>query len=193
VIPEARHPGLHQAGGKRSYMAGRAVLRGAQCQPSLTHFPKWRRHGKAAFRPSAVSLGYIIRLRGGWRRPWEYQSYLWRVSGECPARVRCVSHDSQAPAIGPAYTTEVPPVCLNIGHFSPAPPEMTSSTPSVWVPAVDKSRLPRAEDCLPYLAPPAPQQPRPLTRCTQRETAIGLSHEANSFPHQEGSARLQTP
>jgi hypothetical protein len=43
----------------------------AQCPPSLTHFPKWPKHGKAAFCRFTVSLDYISRSGGGWRRSQE--------------------------------------------------------------------------------------------------------------------------
>ena len=44
----------------------------AECQQSLTGHMKQPKHGKAAFRPSGVSLAYITRPGGGWRRSQEY-------------------------------------------------------------------------------------------------------------------------
>jgi hypothetical protein len=38
---------------------------------SLTRFPEWLKDRKAAFRSSGVSLVYITRLCGGWKRPRE--------------------------------------------------------------------------------------------------------------------------
>jgi hypothetical protein len=66
----------------------------AGCPPSLTRFPKRPKARKAAFRPSAVSLAYITGSGGGWRGSREPESYLRRVSGECPASVRRDSHHS---------------------------------------------------------------------------------------------------
>jgi len=43
----------------RTWQRGRPA---AECQPSLSHFAKWSKPGKAALHPSAVSLGYIMRL-----------------------------------------------------------------------------------------------------------------------------------
>ena len=43
----------------------------AECQPSLTCNLKQPKHGKAAFRPSGVSLAYMTRPGGGWRRSQE--------------------------------------------------------------------------------------------------------------------------
>ena len=69
-----------QCPGAAASMAG---LPAAECQLSLTQFPAWPKHGKAAFRAFAVSLGYITRSGGGWRR-----------SQESPMHARCLSHDS---------------------------------------------------------------------------------------------------
>ena len=54
------HPALrlHQARGKRSFLASLATLSAAQCLPSVNHFPERRKHGRAAFRLSAVCLAY---------------------------------------------------------------------------------------------------------------------------------------
>ena len=48
--------------------------------------------------------------------------------------VPCISH---APIIRLAYTTEAPAVCPNMGHRAPQP-EMSASTPSFWLRALDE-------------------------------------------------------
>src|ERR1039458_136373 len=40
---------------------------------SLSHFPKWPKHGNATFGGFTASLGYIMTPGGGWRRPWGNQ------------------------------------------------------------------------------------------------------------------------
>jgi hypothetical protein len=68
--------GLHEARGNRLYTARRAVLcPPLTCQPSPTHLPKWRKHGKGAFRPLTARLAYIPRSGGGWRHPRESQCH----------------------------------------------------------------------------------------------------------------------
>ena len=59
----------------------------AERQASLTQFPTWPKHAKAAFHPSAVSLACIARSSGGRRHLGESQSYPRRVSGEAPMSV----------------------------------------------------------------------------------------------------------
>src|ERR1035438_8422280 len=44
----------------------------AECQPSPTHFPKGPKPWKAVFCRFTVSLAYITRSGGGWRRSQEY-------------------------------------------------------------------------------------------------------------------------
>src|ERR1035441_1361413 len=76
------------------------------CRPSLFKVRGWTfdvrhsasgrnlNHRKAAFCPSAVSLAYTTRPGGGRSRSRESESYLRRVSGECPVRVRRVPDES---------------------------------------------------------------------------------------------------
>ena len=62
----------------RTWQGGQS-LPAAQCPPSPSHPPKWPKHGKAAFRPLIVSLAFIARSGGGWRRHLESPKRLFKI------------------------------------------------------------------------------------------------------------------
>ena len=120
--PEARccaPSSLHQVGGNRSLSAG--CPSGAECQPSLTHYAKRPKPGKAGFFAAFEVMGWELRpLPPAYisvASPEPHRRYLrmgnGRDHGEAPARLR---RGCQAPTIGSAYPTEAPTVCPNSGQ-----------------------------------------------------------------------------
>ena len=108
----ALQPGLHQARGSRSFMAGGQSLPPPSDKRRLPHF----QGGLNLEKPPFARLPHawlVLRARaeaGG------APGVVKVIYGECPACIRRV--------IVFAYTTEAVVVYLSIGHFTPAQPEL---------------------------------------------------------------------